>query len=120
MGERAARVAGDVQEEKESRPPEVVLASILASLRAADSARERSELVRASLHAMARTVTAVIMFALLLCVALLELTIGALKWGSCPVSPWIPLWLVVSGILGILRNVSGILFSVLKDNHRSV
>ncbi|EYC13400.1 hypothetical protein Y032_0044g969 [Ancylostoma ceylanicum] len=48
---------GGKSEEKdnESRPPEVVLGSILQSLRGVESARERSERVREGLHAMART-----------------------------------------------------------------
>ncbi|RCN26776.1 hypothetical protein ANCCAN_27497 [Ancylostoma caninum] len=101
------------EKDNESRPPEVVLGSILQSLRGAESARERSERVREGLHAMARTVSAVVMFALLLCLAILEIIVGSVKVGSCPVSPLIPIWLIVGGSISCVRNVVGILFTVL-------
>ncbi|KAK6753001.1 hypothetical protein RB195_012546 [Necator americanus] len=110
---------GDVilgrSDENENRRPEDVLGSMMASILGADSARERSELVREGLHTMARTVVAVILFSLLLAVGVLEILIGAMNIGSCPIRPLIPIWLVVAGSVSSLRNITGILLSVWDD-----
>lgn len=58
------------------------------------------------------SVLAVVMFALLLCIGILEVVIGSVKLGSCPVSPLIPIWLIVAGSVGCVRNIVGIVFSL--------
>ncbi|CAJ0590139.1 unnamed protein product [Cylicocyclus nassatus] len=103
-------------EEPERRPPDVVLASILESLRAEASVRERSQLVRESLHELARTIIAIVIFAVLLCIAITEFLVGVIKVNSCPISRYVPIWLIVSGATSFVRNVAGIFFSIWADN----
>ncbi|VDM54754.1 unnamed protein product [Angiostrongylus costaricensis] len=111
-------MSGEDEDFKEDRPPMQVLSSILASLRLIDSARERSELEREDLHATMRIVLAVLMFILLLVLSIHEVVIAAAKMTSCPVAPLIPVWLIVSGLMGILRNTGAIVCSIYEDKKR--
>ncbi|VDM68525.1 unnamed protein product [Strongylus vulgaris] len=104
-------------DEEENRPPDIVLGSILNSIQAADSARERSELIREGLHELARTVIAITLFTLLLCVGIMEFAVGVIKAGSCPINRYIPIWLIVSGAVSCVRNIAGIVFSIMESRN---
>lgn len=93
---------------KEDRPPDVVLKSLLSSMRASMSAHERSQSERRSLGSLLRTVLLLVFFVLLFFIGVFEIIVGAIGVGRCPVQPMIPVWLLISGLMNLFRNAFGV------------
>ncbi|VDO71391.1 unnamed protein product [Heligmosomoides polygyrus] len=92
----------------EHRPPDVVLKSLLSSMRASMSAHERSQSERRSLGSLLRTVLLLVFFVLLFFIGVFEIIVGAIGVGRCPVQPMIPVWLLISGLMNLFRNAFGV------------
>ncbi|KAL6740734.1 hypothetical protein Aduo_014059 [Ancylostoma duodenale] len=84
------------------------LVDLLASIRDADSGRERSVLVKDLANELAKNIIVTVIFTILIMVAIFEIFVGAINWDDCPVKDWIPMWLVISGSTNCLRYIVAI------------
>ncbi|KAK6014906.1 hypothetical protein OSTOST_19701, partial [Ostertagia ostertagi] len=56
-----------------------------------------------------------VVFTTFLVFGFLEVFVGLIKVGTCPVEPLVPVWLLMAGILNVIYNVVAIIFIMLHD-----
>ncbi|KAK6733910.1 hypothetical protein RB195_017586 [Necator americanus] len=94
------------------RKGEKKLIDLLASIRDADSARERSLLVKEIANEIAKNLVLTAVITVLILVSIFEIFIGLVNMNDCPVNKKIPIWLVVSGGTSCLRYIVATILSV--------
>ncbi|KAK5967905.1 hypothetical protein GCK32_022371, partial [Trichostrongylus colubriformis] len=81
-------------------------------MRESIKAREGSDKDRTSLHELTRSLIGLVIFTMLLVLGILEIVIGIIRVGTCPLRPMIPFWLMVYGMLNVVYNAVGIIFTL--------
>ncbi|EYB89607.1 hypothetical protein Y032_0230g2984 [Ancylostoma ceylanicum] len=94
--------------ERRVRSEDRNLVDLLATIRDADSGRERSILIKGIANELAKNIIVAVILTILVVVAIFEIFVGVMNWDDCPVQNLIPLWLLVSGSTSCLRYIVAI------------
>ncbi|WKY12766.1 hypothetical protein Q1695_003956 [Nippostrongylus brasiliensis] len=103
---------------EEERPPDVVLRSILASMRGSIRGHYKSEQELRSTASLVRSIIFISICVTWCTIALIEIVAGGIGVGRCPHEPMIPIWLIVAGVFNFIRHGLYVGCAIKHENSR--